>query len=537
MSVMAAGIDGTKADIRAQPYPVSQPVIDLTCNLGHTYYDPYTQQTFDWPDQFSNVIATGGSQVDIKTFLEQSSYELELEMSVEQTETIGYIIGSFSASQSIDTTLTLFINQNMAVGIAKSTIYGVEFFLFPGSQLNISNSLKTFIDQNLTPAPVFNEQSVYAYNKMFQTYGTMFSQTSEFGGEMCMWYFSAKALFYLETTANIQVDASNNLFNIIKDAGGASGSYKSVSENWKKYTTTNMLWRGGTPPGPVVNYSAWSVSVPQNPVPLSTDLHPIYELFWFSDSLQRNTMLAWTNYMDVSFLSVELTSALNYFLQLLGAIKPVGSCSLPGTCAAYPTYPSCAYYTCPGTCPNSNTYCGANIACCVMTSTSYWNNKVSIVNSAIKNLTSQINQLQNEISQALKDPIVDHQTVVNIWNAYLPIMNAIESTPDTVSCVYSYMQNTGFGCMKWDSITPSKCTTSHTSSVAYACPYPSAYNVPLATLWYPSGIIAYASPESATEFKKLNDLGNPDDLDTLDGHSKSIFNCDNSTTRYSCYID
>jgi hypothetical protein len=491
MQMQISGMAITNADIRANPYPVLQPVIDLTCNLGKKVYNPYTNSSYDLPDQFSSVLFTSAAQTTIKTFLVDNTYELEVELNAEQTASVNYIIGSYSASESVGFTLNVFINEFRSAGIAKSTIYATQLFLYDANMLNISIGLKNFIDTQFPNGYTFNEKTVYTYNNMFDEYGTDYNTKGTYGGEMCEWYYCLKSLYSVESSASIQVDASNNLGNIIYKAGGG-GSINAVSSSWVSATVVNMEWRGGVPPGPTVDYATWAGSIPLNPTALQIDLQPISNLFYFSPTLQSNTLIARTNYMDYHLLVNEISPSLTMFLQVLNQIRESGVCYVPNSCATYPSYPSCGTQICPQTCPSTSAYCGEQSwSCCTYTDPTSYNNYVNKIYTAVNKLKTDITNLQTEITNVLQSPILNHTVVVDIWNKYILIMQAMDTTIKEFDCWVNYL-HTDMPCYQWSTIDKpdNKCSTHQTSSKATSCPYDTT-QTKYASIWYPSGIMKY----------------------------------------------
>lgn len=491
-----SGVDRTSYDIQTEPsYPFLSQVVNLTCDSGLAYYDEFSGITYDWPDQFSKITAITGSITDIKSFLTQTMNELKSELVNEQTPSIGIM----SNSQTVNKTSKLFAYGNMAVGIAKSNIDVNELFLVEVQKLNISSSLMKYINQYLTPTPAFNNQSVDLYNELFKQFGTDYLESSAFGGELCLWFYVQKSLYNSESIDNITNDASNYLYNIIVDAGGAPGPYKPVSDKCTEASTVDLYWRGGSPSGSVVgvNFTSWSKFVPSNPAFIGSSRKPIYNLFGFDPLLQINTQYALTNYADLSFIRDELQSTLDNFLVLLGNIQPRGECNVSSVakCDSYPSYPSCANYYCSlsinntNTCPDNSTYCGIKTECCQIPLLDAWTESVNQVMSAVNNLTDQILQLQMRAKDFLSQPIVNHDDVVDVWNQYSLITKAIESNPKTDYCSYVYTPSNN-QCAKWSNVSPSECLGESTQSVATSCPY-SQSSGKLASLWYPEGILFY----------------------------------------------
>jgi hypothetical protein len=487
MFIMIAGYDKTNADIRAMPYPIKQPIILLTCNNGKKYLDPYTNITYDWPDQVSNIVPIGGSQLDIFTFIKDTTHDYELGMNVEETESINYIIGSYSQSTTIQSSLHVFINEYRSLGIAKSTIYAYAIFLKPANMLNISNELQYYIDTHLTPVLIFNEKSVDIYNTLFTTFGTDFNQHGSFGGEACYLYACLKSLYYKESSMSIQTDASNSLFNIISKAGGANGQTKSVNSNYIASTTFNMQWRGGMPT--FINFAQWSNTVPRNPAPLEINLQSISQLF-SNQLLQTNIDVARINYLDSSLLKNEILSSLFMFtIALNTVVKQTGICIYPSSCQVYPSYPSCGTHVCPGNCPDTHTYCGANVQCCTShTDPTYYTNQVNKIIKIANTMKSDIINLQNEITNVLKSSILNHTIVQDIYNKYLAIMLAIETPIVDFNCDVQY-KHSDFTCEKWSKITSSQCSSS-AKSIATSCPYANSLTT-YATFAYFKGMLTY----------------------------------------------
>jgi len=253
-----------------------------------------------------------------------------------------------------------------------------------------------------------------------------------------------------------------------------------------------MLWMGGTTPGPVSNYSQWSATVPHNPAPIEVDLHSLCDLFYFSPSLQTNCELGRINYLDRQALINQVEPSLTMMLNILLLVKPIGGkCAVPSLCSTYPSYPSCAVYYCPGTCPNSNTYCGSDIpSCCSFTSPSSYNSIVDIVVDNTNKLIDDIKQLQIEITNALSSPIIDHTTTVDIWNQYVEIMSAVATVPRTLECT-GYYNYEPFPCLKWSSMNSTSCHSSSTDNKGYACPNPSQQLPVYGELTYPVGVQYY----------------------------------------------
>lgn len=483
------GVDRTTFDVWQQTDQFLQPVVYMTCDQQIKYTDPFTGNVYDMPDQFSKIIAIKGSPTDITTFLTQNTDELKSMMWPDQSDQNETVIGSLSSSQSVDQTTRLFVTSNLAVGLSYSNVLTNIMYLADLRQLNISAELSDYIQLNLTPPPVFNNQSASIYNKMFQTFGTDYSETAGFGGEIVLWYYTNKALYAQESIPHILTDATNYLYNIILDAGGTTGVHKNISDQWIHQTTTNIYWRGGSAPSIGVDYNHWINTVPSDPMPVGSNLQPIYNLFWSNPPLQQNTRLAWTNYLDIVFLRTELTNSLDQFLILLGNIRPIGVCdSSYGICASYPDNPSCATNSCPADCPNSTTYCGVMTKCCTVTST--WNSSINLIMGAVQNLTNQIITMQRQVDQLLDHPTVDHQTVVVINEQYQQMMDRIESNPRTIYCSYAYIPS-NLQCTQWNTVGSKGCATTGSQSIASACPYKSSSGN-LASLWYPEGLIAYS---------------------------------------------
>src|SRR5579872_4305932 len=172
MSFLLVGIDRSSYDPKSSQNTYLQPVLMFDCNGNNTYYDSYTNITYDVPDQINSITQVGGLNTDIKTFITDNTFDLETQINTYESKNSNYTIGSFAMSESVKLSFDTFYNQYRAVGASYSSIYANQIELISSDQLTFSGPLQNFVYENLTPPPYFNNGSVNTYNILFQTFGT-----------------------------------------------------------------------------------------------------------------------------------------------------------------------------------------------------------------------------------------------------------------------------------------------------------------------------------------------------------------------------
>ena len=297
---LALGVDITALSLEpldfSQPDGYAGPVIDLTCNEGKVWKNPYDGKVYQLPDQIWSMVSVPGGWLNAVTKVYKSYTDVKNKMSANAG--VGLTNGMFSSSASYKTMneaisnksreitdVFSFVSTTQAV-FAPSVILGLNHY----GQIFVDNLPETFVD---SPAP---------YYEFISIFGTHYFSKGKFGGYIRN-YFETDSEYYLtHTEKDMNVQATGSFFNLLKADGGYDGSTFQVDEEFTKNTNSFVMYYGGdTNLLQADGLPKWQPTVPENPWIFGGSLLPIWEMINVT-AKQDSMKLAVQAHLDKAYL-------------------------------------------------------------------------------------------------------------------------------------------------------------------------------------------------------------------------------------------
>ena len=274
---LALGVDITILSLEPldfnQPDGYAGPVIDLTCNEGKVWKNPYDQKVYQLPDQVWSMVSVPDSWLNAVTKIYKSYSDVKNEMSANAG--VGLISGMFSSSASYKSMNEAISNKSEEISDVFSFVSTTQAVFAPAIILGLNHYGQIFVDnlpENFTESPS-------DYYDFISVFGTHYFGKGKFGGYIRNYFETSSEYYLTHSEHDIQVQATGSFFNLLKADGGYDGSTFEVDEEFSKNTNSFVIYYGGdTNLLQADGLPKWQPTVPENPWIFGGSLIPIYEM-------------------------------------------------------------------------------------------------------------------------------------------------------------------------------------------------------------------------------------------------------------------
>ncbi|XP_075265237.1 perivitellin-2 67 kDa subunit-like, partial [Convolutriloba macropyga] len=276
---MILEVDLTSVDF--EPFDISEPdgfrtpVIEFTCSEGKTWRNPFSNITYQMPDQVWSIVSKPGSFKEVVTKV----YKDILDIKTERTFKIQLkkFWGLFSKSASYRKISHLIMQSNKIITEAEVFALTVDVFLAPPQILGLSENMKTMIE--LLPKSI--EDDPEKYFDFIQQFGTHFISVANFGGYIKQIFATSESFLKSNGEARLSTEAKLSLQRFFGSyiSGGSNIHVSGASQNFLDETQVITRYHGGD-----ITYvdnsnlAAWKKSIPYNPWLYSGTVISISEL-------------------------------------------------------------------------------------------------------------------------------------------------------------------------------------------------------------------------------------------------------------------
>lgn len=273
------GVDAASSDsFWSHKSSVKQPIFELTCENGRVWKSPYTDDTYDLPDQIGGQpqaklsIETSGSATVIKSEKELSkTFDLGGGFSFAGVET--QLLQGLEAQASFNHEAQQSLKSDKYVAMKSRNAFFYTLTLSPPSTLTITDTLLDYLKD--LPDTLDEDGAYRKYNDFVKYFGTHYVSSGTLGGMYL--YTTEVEKEWADSTSSSEVDGSIDVgFNAWGgNAEGGHSSSETKSES-SHMTDTKRKFIGGTSSDHDVD--KWEETVPEAPVLLTATLEPLHRL-------------------------------------------------------------------------------------------------------------------------------------------------------------------------------------------------------------------------------------------------------------------
>ena len=274
---MTLGVDITSLEF--EPLEINKPdgfrgrVIEFTCDEMKHWKSPYTNISYQMPDQIWSIVTKPGSlnEVDIAV------YKNVLEIKTEKVfrAKVEVYFGLFSKSSTYKKIFYEIIERNNVITEAETFVSTIGAYFAPPEILGLSEEMQVMVD--LLPEQF--EENPTPYYEFISYFGTHYISIADFGGYIKQMFSTSSNFISSNKEAALSIEAEISFDKYISAAGGYGGGATINSKEYLSQTDITTTYHGGdTSLIDEKNIPGWKKSIPYNPWLYSGNLVPISKL-------------------------------------------------------------------------------------------------------------------------------------------------------------------------------------------------------------------------------------------------------------------
>ncbi|XP_075262537.1 perivitellin-2 67 kDa subunit-like [Convolutriloba macropyga] len=274
---MTLGVDITSLDF--EPLEINQPdgfrgrVIELTCDEWKHWKSPYTNETYQMPDQIWGIVTKPGSlnEIDISVF--KSLLEIKAEKIIRVK--VKVFFGLFSKSSSYKKVFYEIIERSNTITEAETFVSTIGAYFAPLEIIGLSDEMQIMI--NILPEQF--EDNPTPYYDFISYFGTHYISIAEFGGYIKQIFSTSSKFVSNNKESALSFEAKISFDDFLSSSGGYGGGATVNSKEFLSQTNITTSYHGGdTTLIDEKNILGSKKSIPYNPWLYSGNLVPISKL-------------------------------------------------------------------------------------------------------------------------------------------------------------------------------------------------------------------------------------------------------------------
>lgn len=289
--------------------------VKITCEKNQTWTNPFTNITYQVPDQISgpNAIKIQENPPKIQSTHYFNTYE-RLIGTTAYVSKDSYLVGMFSNTVTMTKALDSMMKGESFFQASSSIASSYSVFTKPVETLEPSELAQFYISKMVNEYPIFNSTSLEFYNMFIDYFGTHGANYIMGGIKYLQLVTTANEFLSQNTYENASLNGGLNILNFIDKSMGGSGSTNLIDKKWLNYSNIKTSCFGGLGDCPFSEqtYNRWKQNVFFNPWPINMSIFPISKML--PKNVQSSYDMAITNRFMKAFLNNIALPFLKYSL-------------------------------------------------------------------------------------------------------------------------------------------------------------------------------------------------------------------------------